>query len=362
MTIGFHRCILAGNEKVTHFGCHSQPHVCLYPFLFINSYQVEAKRPRPSPTPTPTPTPTPNPGSVTKKVFVLNFDPYISGTTPLTTYKNWSNPNTLNTTHVSDLKSVSHNVVNYQIVSTQVVRDYPVKKSGFKFTNTQYLGCLTNSSPTYCGELIDYQKLVDTYNLCTRAVNGEFDEVWLWGGPWFGYWEWTYAGPNSPAYIPQDAYCSKRVAIMGFNYERTAVEMLHNVGHRIESHVTNIYGNYPYNNQYVSSNPWSRFTAYNQIASGQAGCGNIHFPPNGTSHYDYSNTNSVTSSCNDWLNYPTMTGVTETISCSAWGCSQYGFLKYWMTRLPYKTGKVDGKLNNWWLYTVDYDRAVSGYY
>ncbi|HVN67440.1 MAG TPA: hypothetical protein VMT55_03640, partial [Candidatus Sulfotelmatobacter sp.] len=33
-----------------------------------------------------------DPAPVTKKVLVLDFDPYVSGTTPLTTYENWNNP------------------------------------------------------------------------------------------------------------------------------------------------------------------------------------------------------------------------------------------------------------------------------
>ena len=65
--------------------------------------------------------------SITKNVYVINFDPYISGTTPLSTFYNWNNFQTLDTTYIADVKAVSHGYLNYNIVKTVTIRDYPVK-------------------------------------------------------------------------------------------------------------------------------------------------------------------------------------------------------------------------------------------
>ena len=317
----------------------------LFILLFLKSPYVNFASAAGSPTP------------ITKKVLVLNFDPYISGTTPLTVSRGWGNPLTLQTQYITDVKNASHNYVNYTITQTQTIRDYPFKTGGFKFTNAQYLGCLTNSSPSYCLQLIDYQRLINDYNLCGQVNSGTIDEVWLWGGPYFGYYESIMAGPNAfntNAPPLTGTSCTKSLHIMGFSYERSVAEMLHNLGHRVEGTMKQVYGGWAVN----FNTPWNRFSMPNKDMAGKSACGNVHFPANGTSDYDYGNTTSVNSRCDDFLNYPSTTGAYTSVNCSAWGCNQYGFMKYWLTRLPYKTALTNNKLNNWWSYVVDYDSAI----
>lgn len=300
-----------------------------------------------------TATPTP----ITKKVLVLDFDPYITGTTPVSVYYGWSNPLILQSQYVTQVKSASHNYVNYKIINTQIIRDYPVKQSGFKFTNAQFKRCIIDSSPSYCWDIIDYAKLITDYNLCSQVTSGAIDEVWLWGGPYFGYWEWEYGGPDSPSFIPTiDGSCSKRFPIMGFSYERDVNEMLHDLGHRSESIMTNIYGYYPYDPDINLNNAWSRFTIYDKELPGQASCGNIHFPPNAMAAYDYSNKRTVNSACNSWLNYPASTSVKLPVNCNDWDCNS--FEKYWLTHLPHTSGSTNNNLNNWWAYIIDYGNVV----
>ena len=309
-----------------------------------------------------------DPTPITKKVLVLNFNPLINGV-ELTTYKGWYDPIQFQNLYAGDVNWASHGFVNYQIIETQTIRDYPYKPGGYKFTNDEYLAC--DSGAGHCGEIIDYPRLINDYNLCTRVEAGEVDEVWLWGGPWFGYWEWTYAGPDIPNYIPQEAYCSKRFPIMGFSYERELEYMHHDLGHRAEGIMTNRFGYYPYDYLNVNlSNTWSRFWSYDRLAPGKSSCGNVHYPPNavlgdgsGGEGYDYANRdNYVDSKCEDWLNYPSTIGSYQNINCLAWGCDTsptvINFEKWWLYHLPHKSGTTNNKLNNWWSYVVDYDNAV----
>ncbi len=305
--------------------------------------------------------------TINKKVLVLNFNPFINGTTELTTYKGWNNPITLQNQYVSDVTSASHGVANYQIVQTQTIRDYPFKANGFKFTQQQYLDCVnTNgaSSPN-CPTGIDYNRLITDYNLCGQVNSGTIDEVWLWGGPWFGYWEATMAGPNAfytNSNPITNTTCSIDLHIMGFSYERTNVEMIHNLGHRTEGTMKRVYGSWDVN----LLTAWNRYSIYNLELAGKSGCGNVHFPPNGTGNgYDYANSTNVSSYCNDWLNYPSTTGIKTSLNCTPWSCSGNGvggtsnfFEKWWLSHLPYKTGTTNNKLNNWWKYVMDYSNAI----
>jgi hypothetical protein len=104
---------------------------------------------------------------------------------------------------------------------------------------------------------------------------------------------------------------------------------------------------------------WNRFSMLNKDLAGKASCGNVHFPYNGTSDYNWGNTTYVNNRCNDWLNYPSTKGTIASSNCTPWSCNGYGYLKYWFNHLPYKSGTTNNKLNNWWAYVVDYDNAVS---
>jgi hypothetical protein len=297
------------------------------------------------------------PPPVTKKVFVLIFNPIFQGNKTLSVYKGWGNPVTLDSTYITDVKNSSHGYVNYSVVRTQTVNGYPQKASGFRFTNSTYLGCLGNSAPSYCLELIDYKKLITDYNLCGLVNSGVIDEVWLWGGPYFGYYEAVMAGPsayNTNGTPITGTSCTKSLHIMGFSYERGVSEMLEDLGHRIEGTMDRIYGNF----NPTLTTMWNKFAMYDKVLPGQAGCGNIHYPFNGVSDYDWSNTSFVNNKCDDWLNYPSTKGEYKNQNCNAWGCTGYGYKKYWLSHLPYKTGTNNEINNNWWNYVVDFDNAI----
>ena len=67
---------------------------------------------------------------------------------------------------------------------------------------------------------------------------------------------------------------------------------------------------------------------------------------------DHENTRTVPSSCDDFLNYPNLTGSFKDINCLAWGCNELGYLKWWLEHLPHADGLTEGKSNNWWRYVV----------
>jgi len=181
---------------------------------------------------------------------------------------------------------------------------------------------------------------------------GEIDEVWLWGFPYAGFWESTMAGPgayfcNSPPV--EGVRASRLFVVMGFNYERGVGEMLESFGHRVESILRRLYGSW----EPRPTHAWNRFTLYDQVARGRAGCGNVHFAPNSVRDYDWGNRRKVWSTCDDWLNYPNLTGRRRRVNCTEWGSGDIrAHHRWWLRHLPHAPGRTDGKLNNWWAYAV----------
>ena len=294
-------------------------------------------------------------GQKTSKVLVIEFNPTLTGGTKLNVDRGWNDPAALEQSYVQDLKNLSGNYVDYQIVQRIIVDEYPMKADGFAYTESSYLGCLNNHSTCHSPDLVDYLKIVQDYQVCDRVNSDEINELWIWGGPWFGYYEAMMAGPtafNTNAPPLTGTSCNKDLHVMGFNYERALSEMIENFGHRFEGTMIHAFTSH-------GIDLWTNFTKYDQAFPGQAACGNVHFPPNATSDYDWTNTNSVGNTCEDWLNYPNLSGTTQTFNCQSWGCSSIGWKEYWLSHIPKATSYSNGTWNNWWKYVLDYQEAIN---
>ena len=300
------------------------------------------------------------------RVYVLDFDPLMGNAVPLTVDRGWSDPVALDDEYRSDVGIASGGVVDQRIVRTWVVRGYPVKPGGFTFTNAEYLGCLTDHSPTYCGALIDYPAVLNTAydarfgSACDALARGRIDEVWLWGGPWFGYQEYRIVDPNTMC--PQMA---RSFVVMGFSYERAVAEMLHNLGHRSEALVQ----------AGIGLGLWDRFDgqrarytqdfacpvepdpAHPEVDDAITHAGNVHFPPNAYCHYQYDRVHPVVSDADDWANFPNLTGRLTTVDADTWGGTQRGFMIWWLGRFPRNGGATDGVQNDWWRYVFPAGRS-----
>jgi hypothetical protein len=300
-------------------------------------------------------------------VWVLDFDPLIDGV-PLTTSRAWSDPLALDALYAADVASASKGIADQRIVRTTTIRDYPVKPGGFRFTNAFYLGCLVDHSPTQCGALIDYGAVLNTSfdaqlgTPCDAVHRGRVDEIWLWGGPWFGYWEYLMVGPNDLC-----AGNSRTFAVMGFNYERQEAEMLHDLGHRAEALVQ----------AGIGLTLWDRFdgqrarygedfacpsqpdATHPEVPDGVTHVGNVHFPPNAYCHYQYDRQHPVVSDADDWLNFPALTGATTVIDASTWEATQQGYMVWWLGHLPRNRGTFNGANTDWWTYVFPAHRGRS---
>lgn len=295
------------------------------------------------------------------KVLVLNFDPIMKSRESKRLHEvgRWQNPRNLANEYQRDVEGCSHGRVKFNVVEWKDVDEYPEKIDGWAYTEDAYLECMKTNKGWRQPDALDYEKMFAAQKVLPRIDSGEIDEIWMFGAPYFGYFESMMAGPRA-FFIngaPNDKVTSKRpFAIMGFNYERGVAEMIHNLCHRTESTMARVYGGWKC--EKLDTN-WARFAANAHQSNGVAGAGTCHYPPNGEKDYDYQNRRRVESDADDWLNYPNLAGKKKTVDCETWGGPDYhrNYMKWWFTRLPHAPGvNPDGRLNDWWEYVFNFDK------
>ena len=301
-----------------------------------------------------------NPNAIAPKVLLYIYNPIMENHGGLRMHQvfGWQNPVDLTSQIVSDFRTHSHDLVRYNLVETQIVDAYPYLQDGFRYTDATFDAAI--STGNYHTGTFDYVRFVADNNLTQRVDSGEIDEVWVYAFPGAGMWESAMAGTG--AYwingVPYPETGGERAfVIMGWNFERGVAEALHSYGHRAESTMVHSYGSWEPNR----SNNWSRFALLDSQAPGLGGIGNIHFPVNGTSDYDYANPRFVTSNADDWYNYPNFTGITRTFNFHEWSPNgtdpQGDYMRWWYDHLPHMASKApDQFLANWWRYLTDVDQ------
>lgn len=264
----------------------------------------------------------------------------------------WNDPERLARGYIEDLRACSGGYLNYRIVERIDADWFPVKLDGFRYDGESYVRAWRGRS-FHEPDRIDYEAQVAAFDLLARSNRREFDEVWFFAFPYSGDWESTMVGPGAfwcnSAPVPNTDSCDRRFVIMAFNYERDVDCMLENFGHRTESIMSRVY-------QRLAHGPdmWARFTLYDQIAPGQAHCGNVHFAPSSQRDYDWGNPRPVRSYCDDWYSYPVLPGNARTVTSAEWGGGDMRLHHlWWLSHLPRVAGETDGVANNWWQYIVD---------
>lgn len=299
------------------------------------------------------------------KVLVINYEPLMSGPdgkeTRLTKLRQWNDPKELTEAYCRELRLMSGGCVACEIKEWKNVDGWPVKVDGFVYDDATYKAAM-DSGRFHDPDGMDYLKLAKEHDLAGRIARGEIDEVWVWGGPGFGYYESRMFGPgaywcnSTGIHMPES---ERLFVVMGFNYERGVAEMIHDLGHRIESIMSRVYENDfgPWKAERRLSD-WERFSCVDFYVNGRAAVGNCHFPCNGTSHYDYANTRVVKSRAADWLNYPRLSGESAPVDRESWadpgGNYHLGYMRWFFSHLPRAPGRNhEGKLCNWWHYLFD---------
>jgi len=292
---------------------------------------------------------------IVKKVMVIIYNPVIKSkeNKKLTQVYNWNDPDKLAEQYIKDVNEASWGLVEYKITERHEVNGFPVHVTGFRYDEESFMNAW--STKKFKDDARDYKKIIEEFSIIDKIENHKIDEVWLFGAPGFSWYESIMVGDG--AYYCNsdpltDVKCLRKFIIMGFNYERKDDCMLEDLGHRSESIIWHLYGTWEAN----ENTQWNKFTLYDKELKGKSNVGNIHFAPNSQKDYEWGNKTYVESYCDDWYNYPNLTGKKSTVNCEEWGNGDMRLHHIWWFRhIPRAIGSIDGKLNNWWKYIMNYD-------
>jgi hypothetical protein len=290
----------------------------------------------------------------TSRVLLVVYDPVMEPTSgiKLSAQMNWNRPGELVNGFVQDILEVSHGTARFQITERIELDEFPLQVNGSRYTPEQYLEVFNNINGPHTPPTADYATILAHLEVNARLAKRDIDEVWLFGFPYAGFYESTMAGPqafwcNAPPV--KSANFTRRFVVMGFSFERGIGEMLENFGHRAESILDKVFSQTG-----DQANLYTRYTRYDQKYPGQAEVGNVHFAPNSEADYDWNNPRLVTSSCDDWYNFPAFKGIQRLVNAAEWG---NGDIRkhhlWWLNHLPHVAGRTSSVHNNWWQYIMD---------
>jgi hypothetical protein len=302
------------------------------------------------------------PAQITRsKVLSIVYDPVMDAASgvKLSKHRGWNDPSNLVVGFMADILETSKGLARYEIVERIDLDEFPAKTDGFRYTPQAYLDVLNRVSAPHMPQEVDYNAIVNRFNILQRVARSEIDEVWIFAFPHAGFYESIMGGPgafwcNAPP-MQNTSAGKRRFVIMGFSFERGVGEMHESYGHRAESIMEKAFSKTT-----GEANLWKRFIRYEKAAPGKAACGNVHFAPNSQADYDWGNTTPVKSECYDWLlNFPNFKGDIRIVNASEWGGGEIrAHHKWWFSHFPGAIGRKNGIHNNWWQYIVSPQKVI----
>jgi hypothetical protein len=303
-----------------------------------------------------------------QRLAIVIFDPPIDNgkdePEPLSRVMGWEDPSDLAAQYRRALEAVTNGRLRYDVVKTVIVEEFPEKVDQFKYTEAPYRQCLASADSCHGEDAADYPFILDAQGLCENVNNGVIDEVWLFGGPYFGFPLLQRVGPltaTSP-WSTLGTSCRRVTDVFGFSYERGLDAMLGGLQGQVEIILEQIYGDWDADR---TDTAYHRFESVDLLSSGYSvsGCGGHGYAPNSAQEGKYDSADNVLSDCDEFYAYPMAPdpdAVPDSINCEAWGCTGIGHYRYWLRHLPAAKGTAaDGRLADWWRYLLRPDDLLT---
>ena len=300
------------------------------------------------------------------RILMIVFNPVIEseGGRKLTEVLNWNDPDRLAADYIADLRDASHGLVEPTIVERVEVDEWPIKQDTFRYDDT-FVSLWRSRGLFHAPDRLDYAALLQRFDILGKVASNVVDEVWCFAFPFAGFHESTMGGRDAfhcnSEPLPNTRQCPRKFIVMGFNYERDVGEMLESFGHRCEDILRRVY-----QGTGAEANTFARFCLYERTAPGRAACGTVHCAPNsqictenprpalGETDREWDNPRVVACNCDDWLNYPNLTGATRQVDHTEWGAGDVRLHHaWWLRHFPRAAGATGGISNNWWNYVAD---------
>lgn len=313
------------------------------------------------------------------RVLMIVYNPVVDPATgtKLIQAMRWNDPERLAAGYIADVRECSGGLVNYQIIQRIAIDALPIKVDGFRYTPQEYVCVAQTHRHAHEPDTADYGVILEQFSVLPRVAAGDIDEVWLFGGPYFGFWEATMGGAGAffcnSAPLTKTASCARRFIVMGFSYERGIGEMLEDLGHRAEAILARVFGaesflywtyardRSPRTVTGTALNPFERFLCFDQIAPGKANVGTVHYAPNSRADYEWGNPAPVLSCADDWKSFPQLPEppLYRAMDAREWGTGDIrAHHQWWLAHLPRAPGVTNGIANNWWKYFIDVNDPI----
>jgi len=305
--------------------------------------------------PPPAPEPTGQlPQPVHLKVLLVIYNPTVpsQNNRKLSEVLGWNDPDVLVQSFIADMQYASYGYANYEIAERVEANRLPIKSDGFAYTADDYAHCWQSQSGFHSPDAVNYQLILNDFNIVAKINDGLIDEVWLMGFPYAGFRESRMGGPGAffcNGEVLTNVPTNRRFVIMGFSYQRGVGEMFESMAHRAESIMQQVY-----RNSSGQVNLCERFSLYDKVAPGNAEVGTVHYAPNSQTDYEWGNPTYVPSRCKNWLTFPDLSASPSSVNCSEWGNGDIRLHHIWWFRhFPHITGEANMISYNWWKYVAD---------
>lgn len=176
-----------------------------------------------------------------RKILAINFR-------PAAVPAEWNNADALIENYIQTMRQASSDLLIYHLTDKLDVPTYPVLLDGRQYEDATWMQAINNDKTALRDAhgnymMADYQRILQDYNILQQIKSKTIDEVWMFGGPYFGFFESRMVGKGAFwCNAPGIEATPRRFVMMGFNYQREVKEMVHDFGHRAESILARQFG------------------------------------------------------------------------------------------------------------------------
>src|SRR5258706_3858387 len=127
----------------------------------------------------------------------------------------------------------SHKMLVYKVVTQLEIPKYPILMDGRQYTDPTWaqalqedITAIRDSHGSYM--LADYQRIIQEYNVLQGIQQNIFSEVWMFGGPYFGFYESRMIGKGAfSCKLPGLQQVGRPFCMMGVNSQPRDHENMH---------------------------------------------------------------------------------------------------------------------------------------